>query len=287
MKYLDFQEHRQQGTEDFPLAYYYVDASMPHYNMTYHWHPEYEIIRILAGFFQITVNEINYTLKKGDVLVIQDGMLHGGNPMDCKYECLVFDLSAFLRNNHIGQRQLAELLDHRLQILPLCSSNDSEIADVVTTLFEAMHTPTLGTELIVHGALFQLFGLLLQKELFSPARNEHHSMHRLKRLKHVLRYMEANYTEDIALDDLANIAGMNPKYFCRFFKQITHKTPISYLNYYRIERAREQLETTDASITEVAFSCGFNDISYFIKTFKKQKGITPKQYIKQKHETYP
>ena len=74
---------------------------------------------------------------------------------------------------------------------------------------------------------------------------------------------------------------MNPKYFCRFFRQITLRTPIDYLNYYRIECAREQLAATDASITEVALGCGFNDISYFTKTFKKYMGLTPRQYMKQ------
>ena len=62
---------------------------------------------------------------------------------------------------------------------------------------------------------------------------------------------------------------------------MTNKTPIEYLNYYRIESACEQLLTTDYSITEVALNSGFNDASYFIKIFKKHRGITPKQYIRQ------
>jgi AraC-like DNA-binding protein len=61
---------------------------------------------------------------------------------------------------------------------------------------------------------------------------------------------------------------------------MTHRTPIDYLNYYRIERACFKLVSTNLSITEVAFECGFNDLSYFIKTFKKYKAITPKQYLK-------
>ena len=55
---------------------------------------------------------------------------------------------------------------------------------------------------------------------------------------------------------------------------------IEYLNFYRIEIACEQLLSTDLSVTDIAINCGFNDVSYFIKTFKKYKGITPKQYIK-------
>ena len=65
----------------------------------------------------------------------------------------------------------------------------------------------------------------------------------------------------------------------RFFKELVGKTPIDYLNFYRIERACEMLISGEKNITETAFECGFNDISYFIKTFKKYKGIPPKQYI--------
>ena len=61
---------------------------------------------------------------------------------------------------------------------------------------------------------------------------------------------------------------------------MTYRTPIDYLNYYRIERACYQLLTTNHSITEIAYSSGFNDLSYFIKTFKKYKGVTPKNYLK-------
>lgn len=60
---------------------------------------------------------------------------------------------------------------------------------------------------------------------------------------------------------------MAPKYFCRVFHQITGRTPINYLNYYRVECAAELLRSTDDSITEIAFACGFNDSCYFSKHF--------------------
>ena len=55
---------------------------------------------------------------------------------------------------------------------------------------------------------------------------------------------------------------------------------MEYLKLYRIERAARKLINTDMSVTEVALSCGFNDFSYFIKTFHKYKGVTPKQFMK-------
>ena len=69
--------------------------------------------------------------------------------------------------------------------------------------------------------------------------------------------------------------SMSPKYFCRFFSEMTHQTPMDYLNRQRIEQSCYELSTTDDSITEIAYRNGFNDLSYFIRTFKKYKGITP------------
>lgn len=284
MKYLEYQEHRRQGTFDFPIAFYHVEKTHPRYLMTYHWHPECEIIRILSGSFDLTVNHKLYHLTAGDLVFIQDGMLHGGTPKDCVYECLVFDMKLLLRDNHICKKQVTDIINHDLLIHQILPGEDENLKKVTLDLFYAMKEKDSGYEFIVQGSLYLLIGSILQKNLYSlSSEHEQTISYRLKQLKQVLRYIEDHYQEEIALADLAAIAGMNPKYFCRFFRQITQKTPINYLNYYRIECAREQLSTTDATITEVAFNCGFHDISYFIKTFKKYKGMTPKQYMKQEY----
>lgn len=118
------------------------------------------------------------------------------------------------------------------------------------------------------------------KHLYEQAHQNIISAERISSVKNVLTFISDNYSNNISLDDLSRIAGMNPKYFCRYFRSLTGRTPIDYLNYYRIECASEMLSTKDITIREVAISCGFNDESYFIKTFNKYKGITPKQFMK-------
>lgn len=103
---------------------------------------------------------------------------------------------------------------------------------------------------------------------------------RIMQLKLALEFIEASYTSQLTLQEISEAVHMSPKYFCKFFQEMTHRTPIDYLNYYRIERACYQLLTTNQSITDVAYATGFNDLSYFIKTFKKYKGTTPKKYLK-------
>ena len=103
---------------------------------------------------------------------------------------------------------------------------------------------------------------------------------KIEHLKKALEVIENHYADCITLEDLAQAAGMNSKYFCRYFKDMTHRTPVDYLNYYRIEQACFKLVTSNESIADIGLSCGFNDVSYFIKTFKKYKGMTPKKYLR-------
>lgn len=284
MKYLEYQERRKQGTFDFPIAVYHVDERHPRYQMVYHWHFECELIRIIRGNFPLTVNNRLYHLHEGDIVFIQDGMLHGGMPDNCIYESLVFDMKLLLKDNHICKNQIEAIMNHELFIHQILPGENAFLRQITDTLFQAMYAKYSGYEFMVQGSLYLLIGFILEHKLYSLRSKEKEQVsYRLKQLKQVLRYIEDHYAEEITLETLASIAGMNPKYFCRFFRQITQRTPIDYVNYYRIECAREQLSTTDMTITDAALNCGFNDISYFIKIFKKYMGVTPKQYVLQKY----
>jgi len=84
----------------------------------------------------------------------------------------------------------------------------------------------------------------------------------------------------IYIEDLALEANMNVQYFCRFFKSVIGKTPVEYINSYRIEKATELLQTETLSISNIALSVGIDNFSYFVKQFKKYKNCTPSQYRK-------
>lgn len=87
----------------------------------------------------------------------------------------------------------------------------------------------------------------------------------------MLSKIKNDYSQPLTLSELAETARLNPQYLCRAFRQVTGKTPIDYLNYYRIECAAEKLCYTNLSVTEIALSCGFNDLSYFNRLFKRHK----------------
>ena len=71
---------------------------------------------------------------------------------------------------------------------------------------------------------------------------------------------------------------MNEKYLCRFFKSYTGQTPIEYINRLRIDRACFEMTVNRMNVTDAAYECGFNELSYFSKMFKRYKGVTPGQY---------
>ncbi len=283
MQYYHFNEAKQRGTYDFPFEFYHVDKSHPQYIMSYHWHMEYEIIRILQGEFHATLDEKEFIVKEGEIIFVNSSILHSGVPTrDCVYECIVFDMNTFLKHNPACQPYIQKVIDHRAMIYHHFRSEQAELCEIADGIFNAFQDKRTGYELTVYGGFYLLFGQIFANHLYyeEPPQSirDHKKIHQLK---NVLEYIDDNYQNSISLEQLSSAAGMSPKYFCRFFQDMTHRTPMDYLNYQRIEHAAYMLSTTHESVTDIAYACGFNDLSYFIKTFKRYKNVTPGQYTRQ------
>ena len=296
---LTFHETKQHGTAEFPAEYVYVDASHPRYNMPFHWHKEWELIHVLEGSFTVHADDLIYVAQKGDTVLIRDGMLHGGTPENCVYACFLFDLHGLFRNLDMVKKYLRPF--YRQQILPEIlypARVHPDIREIVVRLTDA-YSPLFRNhdvfssesatetdlqaplELIALGAVSQLFTYILQHHTYAYNQKEStDGIHKIDLLKSVLEYIELHYASCITLDDLANAAGMNPRYFCRFFRSITHQTPMGYVNMYRVEKAAQMLHSTRLPVTDIGMECGFNDSSNFIKVFRKYKGTTPNHYRK-------
>lgn len=96
----------------------------------------------------------------------------------------------------------------------------------------------------------------------------------------ISKFIKENYGEDLSLARLSREFAMVPTYLSKFFKKKTGIGLNEYINITRIEEAKKLLRETDMSITQVAFTCGFNDSNYFAAVFKKLTGITPKKFSK-------
>lgn len=98
------------------------------------------------------------------------------------------------------------------------------------------------------------------------------------RIGKVLAYLQAHLSKPINLTDVAALANMNKAAFCRYFKQQTNKTCIEVLNEIRIQSACRLLIDSDKDINQIAYECGFQDISYFSQIFKAKKGISASRF---------
>ena len=91
-----FHESLQRGSPDFPLEYYLLNAGHSRYEMSFHWHEEVELIRVLSGKFTLSLDENIFTLLPGDTAFVASGCLHGGTPENAVYDCVVADLRFLL-----------------------------------------------------------------------------------------------------------------------------------------------------------------------------------------------
>lgn len=273
-----FNEIKLHGTEDFPLELYCIDKNHPKYEMAHHWHTNLELMRILKGNSTVQLNDRKYEVTKGDVLFINSEVVHSALPQNCEYECIVFD-PHFVATNSEFEEVIGNIVNHDMFVREF--SADEEIKRIINSLFDAMKEGK--NKFIIAGILYTLFGEIISRNYFDEKLyTENENAKNIYKLKKVLNYIRKTYSQQITLKDMAQVAGVSPKYFCSFFKNMTAKTPVEYLNSYRIEKAAAKLLASDSSVTDIAYSCGFNDLSYFIKVFGDFKGISPKQFRKDK-----
>ena len=275
---MSFNEIKQHGSVDFPYELYKVDKEHPRYKMALHWHASIELIRVLSGNLKVTLDNKSFDCKSGDIILVNSEVIHGAIPHDCVYRCLVFN-PAFLKTGNDGCNLFLDTL--LSQECFLCDKiEDEDVRNIICGMMQAMEEQKDGYAFKVIGLSAQLFGVMQEKGLLKNEYYASKDMHKLHKLKRVLNFIRENFATELTLDDMAREADLSTKYFCSFFKTMTGTTPMKYLLTYRIERAARKLLGSDDSITQIAYDCGFNDLSYFIKTFKDIKKITPKNYRK-------
>ena len=158
---LDRNEDRLRGTYDFPFEFHHIESNHPRYVMSYHWHVEYEIIRILKGSLTVTLNEKSFIARPGDIIFVHSGILHSGIPDDCVYQCIVFDGNFFLKNNSACAGYIQKILHQEIMIYHHFSPKHPDICDVVNSLFDALWKKPVGYEMTVIGQFYHFFGLII------------------------------------------------------------------------------------------------------------------------------
>lgn len=94
----------------------------------------------------------------------------------------------------------------------------------------------------------------------------------------IIEYINKNYTQNITLEKLSEIASISPQYICKLFKEFFEVRPFEYISKVRIQYSKRLLISTDKSIHQISEEIGYNDCSYFCAVFKRYEKITPAEY---------
>ncbi len=250
----------------------------------WHCHPEYEIVFITNGKGKRQIGgHISY-YEEGDLVFLGPNIPHLGFTQDL-YEQHV-EVVVQMKEDFLGKdflkipemanvRQLFERSKSGLAFSGytkwiagerLDGLVDLDPLDKLLTLLKILDIMAKSTE-------FQTLDINYLSVEVKP--QEH------LRMKKVYDFVEENFARQFSLEEIAAVVNMTEPAFCRFFKKLTHKTFITFLNEFRIAFASRLLAEEHLSISAVSFESGFNNLSYFNKQFKVVTGKTASEYRKQ------
>lgn len=281
-------EGRIHGDLMFPLSVYQVEKENDVF-FIYHWHEEIEFIYMTEGSARFHIGSAMTELLQGEALLIPSGQLHACYPAGDRpayFHAIVFDphLLSSSAYDAIQSKYIEPWMERRLvlpDIFRPTSSWEESVLLLLTDIIKQYMEKPRGFELKIKADLLAIFAELLpHSEQTSDLPRSSLESGKIERIKPVLHYMHGHYKERILIQELASIIPMSEGHFCRFFKSIVKKTPVEYLNFLRVEKAMKVLEDPQIKIIDVASEVGFESPSYFIKTFKALKHMTPTDYRK-------
>ena len=289
------------GTKSFPCAIYQTRSLGKGPLVKHHWHDEVEILYFFGGDFRLEINMEQFSVCSEALFFINPGELHSifaekaGSPGE---DAIVFSLGALSFDSYdAAQMELIQPIQNGKMLFPRCILPDHPgFAPIRSAFFETMHsfghpldeesplecgavTDDVTNRLFIKSHLLRILAVLSHYRLFTPT--ERNLDKRVESLKTVLTYVRENYKEKIYIQDLAGQVHMNEQYFCRFFKKSIGRSPMEYINEYRIKQAMRLLEETDLPVTEVCLECGYNNLGNFLRAFRKYTDTTPLQYRNQ------
>ncbi|MCG7856264.1 AraC family transcriptional regulator [Flavihumibacter sp.] len=156
--------------------------------------------------------------------------------------------------------------------------NDTEVTDIINKLIRVCSSGDRAKNIYADLSLKELLIRLVQSQHLQQVKIESEDRGNHTRLHYVLRYINEHLTDHISMDVLCRKAYLSRNVFFRWFRQQFGVTPLEYINRERIRLAKQLLADERNSITAVSQLCGFSDVNYFVRLFKKSEGITPGAY---------
>lgn len=265
---------------------------------------EYVIYFVKSGELYIRENGIDYSLKRGDTLILEPNVEHTGFKASCChyyymhfkhpgiYKCTQKSLDEVCREMYV--RRKLSLLSNIYSEKPPTDSTSylpkyyhyKNVSELFSKLTEVDYIFYQKLENYKRSASLELAELLIEisRQYASAAIENSHPQFSKSTLKirKIINYLEKSYNSKITSKDIANLCESNYDYINRMFQKITGHTIFNYLNLIRIKQAMDLIYTTSLKYYEIGYSVGIDDPYYFSKLFKKYTGMTASQYAKNK-----
>lgn len=288
--FMKYEEKRKHGTYLLPFVIYgtFIPEGLTYFPV--HWHDEMEIVVVKEGHCTYYVDFQFYEVYKGDILIIPPAYLHSFRQYeDEHFESRVIVFSMDMINNSkpdiCSKKYFMPIWNHEI-LLPIHIGGQQkefeEVGVITNRLIDTYYGKQEGYELRLKMYLMQFFNIFFENQWFSRNQNRLAGERTVENTKSVIEYIEQNYHRKITLEQLATYTHQSVYNLAHTFKKSTGRSPIEYINHYRLVKAAKMLEETDSSILNIAIENGFNNVSYFNRAFKSCFGITPSEYRKDK-----
>lgn len=276
----------QYGTATFPFSYYLDD--MQQYKgqrIGWHWHDELEFSVILSGMAACQIGTERISLSSGDGLFINSGTIHSFVSVDRGILLhIIFSPEFFaVKGSDIYRKYIQPVL---LASYPYGAfySNDqgwAEMRDCIHKIYQSTRSEHPARELQICIQTLILWARFLENvkaELQAGAPKVERLIQ--ARLHKMMDFIHQNFAKPLSLCDIAAAANISKSEVLRCFHLGINTTPISYLNAYRLQQAKNLLQTTTCTVTAVSMMVGFENAGYFGRVFKKRYGCTPNEFRK-------
>ena len=282
LEYENYHEKKEHTQVDFPYNTYLCTIPLDFKIVPTHWHDEMELIYVKKGSGIITVDFEEYRLEAPALIIILPGQLHSIKQLEkdrMEYENIIFDPHMLIsqKSDMTNEYFFKPLLAGKIAIPSVINPDNSNYAEIITPIdaCDSINaTKPAGYQLYIKSMLFQFFYILDSKCRDFEAKAGNRS--NLEKMKTVLKYVENNYADKITIAEIAKLVNFSESHFMRYFKETIGTSFIDYLKDYRLTMAARLLKSSDSQILNIAIDVGFDNLSYFNRSFKAKYGVTPR-----------
>ena len=279
---MQHRNYKLRGTTDCPIAVYGLASN---HNIS-HWHPEPEVTAVLEGTITCALEDQEFTLRAGDILIINPNQFHSfkNHSEDYRYISTIFSLEAIaMPETHIFQKTfVGPLGDGRLQ-LPNLVQPGHPAHDTVFTIMSRLNRGNLYrddskvyryTQIVTLCAAMQPYCTFTQEADRRQAPED-------RSVRSAMIHIHNFYMRPLTVEMIAAHVHLHPNYLCNVFKKQTGHTVMEHLARTRVDAAKFLLRRDALPMARVAELAGFPSERSFYRQFRLITGMTPKTYQKQ------